>query len=50
MQLLICREFNKSIISQVLLCQILVALLTLKSLLNCLIALKASKYVASLIY
>ncbi len=50
MQLLICKEFNKSIILQVLFCQFLVTLLALKFLLNCLITLKALKYVVSSIY
>ncbi len=50
MQLLISRKINKFIILRVLLCQVLVASLTLKSLLNCLITLKALRYIASLIY
>ena len=50
MQLLIRKEFNKFIILQILLCQVLVASLALKSLSNCLTTSKTSKYVASSIY
>jgi len=50
MQLLIRRKFNKFITLQILLCQVLVASLGLKSLLNYLIALKALRYVVSSIY